>query len=488
MGDSNLIETPKTFWETTYRQNINKMIGVGCRYTVNRQIAEDLAHDAFMIAYEKVSSFEGKGPFEAWLRRIVVNRCLQYIREQHKKKYLDDWLQNDIHTMEIDEKNIEKTPADFTEEELLQVINQLPEHHKLVFNLYVIDKFTHAEIGKELSISEGTSKSHLARARKKIKDLLHEKSGIEKKQKKKAAFFFLFLKVDSLYQKQFENFELPNQQNFSFDSYTNPSATVPTVNPSVPLLGKLSTIALASMVTAIIIVPFIFLQKNKREKIISEKINSSKIYPADTATISKNNIMYDDNKVVNKKSDNMKNVNAVGALLLAGTTLAMPVKGQIPVKVEKTVAVQVETEPKPAINIQADAKPVVNATAMVVSPLNVSIGTSPAIIVTPNVDITGTFYGEKLRWSAENNELYFDGKSVVTFGPNNFVSNGTASFLGKVYYLVIDGKPVKLEGKTKKDIRLSEKKYNLTQLSTESAIKKYGEDGKKGAIEISLAE
>src|SRR4249920_2532519 len=100
MGDLNLIETPKIFWENTYRQNINKMIGVGYRYTVDRQIAEDLAHDAFMIAYEKVSSFEGKGPFEAWLRRIVVNVCLQYIRQQNKKKYLGDWLQNETNTVE----------------------------------------------------------------------------------------------------------------------------------------------------------------------------------------------------------------------------------------------------------------------------------------------------------------------------------------------------------------------------------------------------
>ena len=184
----------------------------------------------------------------------------------------------------------------------------------------------------------------------------------------------------------------------------------------------------------------------------------------------------------------MKNLKAVGALLLAGSTLAMPVKGQIPPKAEKTVAIQMETEPKPAIHIQADAKPAVNADAQIVSQSTVITDTSPTIKATPNVDLTGYFYAEKLRWSAENNELYFDGKAIITFGSNNFVNNGSTSFLGKVYYLIIDGQQIKLEGKTKKNIGLSEKKYNLTQLSPQSAVKKYGEEGKKGAVEISLAE
>ncbi len=65
---SNLIVASKIFWERTYRQNINKLIGIGYRYTTDREIAEDLAHDAFLLAYEKVGEFEGKGPFEAWLR------------------------------------------------------------------------------------------------------------------------------------------------------------------------------------------------------------------------------------------------------------------------------------------------------------------------------------------------------------------------------------------------------------------------------------
>lgn len=62
-----------TFWEATYRQNFAKLIGVCCRYTRDRAAAKDLAHDAFWIAIAKVSSFENKGPFDAWLRRIVVN-------------------------------------------------------------------------------------------------------------------------------------------------------------------------------------------------------------------------------------------------------------------------------------------------------------------------------------------------------------------------------------------------------------------------------
>lgn len=485
MEDSNLIETPAAFWENTYRQNINKMIGVGYRYTVNRQVAEDLAHDAFMIAYEKVGSFKGEGPFEAWLRRIVVNVCLQYIREQNKKKYLNDWLQNETATEEMDEENLKKEKTDFTKEELLDVINLLPEHHKLVFNLYVIDKFTHAEIGKELGISEGTSKSHLARARKKIRLLLNEKQAIKKKEQKKIVFFFLFRRVDSIYQQQFKNFELSSHQDFSRDFFSTTPGTAPAIKASI-LVGKFSSFVAASMLTATAILCFILWQKNKQDEVIAEK---RKIYPGNTATISKNAIMLNENNVLNKKSGDMKNLKTIGAILLTGTSLAMPVNAQVPVKVTKKI---IEPNPKSSLNVQVKNKKTVtvnpqNEIKVNANP-NVNAEINSNINVQANIDITGTFYGEKLRWSTEDNELHFDGKSVINFGKNNYINNGTTSFLGKVYYLVVDGKPIATEGKARKAIELSEKKYNLTQLSTATAMKKYGEAGKNGAVEISLAE
>src|ERR1041384_2417276 len=80
------------FWEAAYRQQIDRMIGVCYRYTQNKQVAEDLAHHAFVIAIEKISGFQKKGPFEAWLRRIVVNTALQYIREKKKRQDFEKYL------------------------------------------------------------------------------------------------------------------------------------------------------------------------------------------------------------------------------------------------------------------------------------------------------------------------------------------------------------------------------------------------------------
>jgi RNA polymerase sigma factor (sigma-70 family) len=178
------------------------------------------------------------GPFEAWLRRIMVNVCLQYLRVQHKKKYLDDWLKNETSAVETHEENINGPNSEFTETVLLEAINRLPEHHKLVFNLYVLDQFTHAQIGKELGISEGTSKSHLARARKKIKELLNEKPGIEKKGKKKAAFLLFIWNIDGLYKKRFKNFGLTNRKNFSFDSLHAQPVSAPITSASISILKK----------------------------------------------------------------------------------------------------------------------------------------------------------------------------------------------------------------------------------------------------------
>ena len=171
MEQSNSIVASKTFWEKAYRQNINKLIGIGYRYTTDREIAEDLAHDAFLLAYEKVGEFEGKGPFEAWLRRIMVNQCLQYLRGQQKQKYITDYLQ---HEVENNEESTYEEKQDFSEAELLSVINRLPEHHKMVFNLYAIEGYKHQEIAALLGISEGTSKSQLAYARKLLQQLLHQ--------------------------------------------------------------------------------------------------------------------------------------------------------------------------------------------------------------------------------------------------------------------------------------------------------------------------
>ncbi len=485
MEHSNLIVASKTFWEKTYHQNINKLVGLGYRYTTDRQIAEDLAHDAFVLAYEKVKDFEGKGPFEAWLRRIMVNQCLQYLREQQKQKYISDYLQHEVETNE-ELSNDEK--QDFSEEELLAAINQLPEHHKMVFNLYVIDGFTHAQIAKELGISEGTSKSHLARARKKIKEILN-------KNRKKAAIFLLFWNIDGLYKKRFAQFELPSSKAISFDSFTNSSISSPIFNTEIPFFSKYLSVVVAILSSGALVLVFWANSDSSKTSIETGKNKISE----NTATISENRII-SKNDYLTKNADSMKNLKTIG--LLAATSLAINSNAQTVTPKSPSVKMETIIDKPQKIVLDKPSVVIVDKPQTVIldkpteadKPQTVILnGSSKVIIDKPQkvvldnlikTNVSGTFYGEKLYWSEKNNELHFEGKSVIDFGENQSVIKGTANFLGKIYYLVVNGKPAKIGDR----IALTNKKYNLRSLSTQTALAKYGEAGKNGAIEIELAE
>lgn len=486
-----MIETSKTFWERIYSQNIKKMIGICYRYTSNQEIAEDLAHDAFVIAMEKSSSYEGKGPFEAWLRRIVVNVSLGFLREQSKKSYLNDLLSKNEDSMEVLENSENQEFNNFTTEELFNIINQLPEHHKLVFNLYVIDKFTHAQIGKELGISEGTSKSHLARARKRIKALLLEKIHADTEKQNRMFLLFVFpLKLwntDRLFQKRFKNFEIGDRNPLNFD-LSEHAKSISNFKPSTGFLGTNLSTAIVSLLVGTGILVTLYPRKApstseiKQEKYSAQKNKEENKFDSSSATIPQTPIMLNGNELLTSTIDTMKKSEILGALLVASTSLALPVNAQSTVNASSNASKQASVSVNAKSSASADAK-----SSVILNSKNgesVRVNVKPKINSDPTIEVSGTFYGEKLNWSADNNELHFEGRSIVSFGENNFVSSGSSSFLGKVYYLVINGEPAKLGAK----IKLSEKKYSLTRLSAQNALTKYGEVGSKGAIEIALVE
>jgi hypothetical protein len=98
---------------------------------------------------------------------------------------------------------------------------------------------------------------------------------------------------------------------------------------------------------------------------------------------------------------------------------------------------------------------------------------------------SGTFYATSISWSADDNKLYFNGKVIVDIGKNKFTGNGSFDVVGKIYYLLLDGKPVNLGSK----VNLQEnKKYKLTRLSFDESVTKYGNARNQGAVEIELAE
>lgn len=140
-----------------YKQYSGVLFGICLKYSPNRAEAEDNLQDAFITIFSRIGQYQGKGSFEGWIKRITVNTALQKYR---KKKVYDISNEEQIEDaeVEIEETNV---PLDF----LLKIIQELPDRYRLVFNLYVLDGYSHKEIAEMLGISDGTSKSNLARAR-----------------------------------------------------------------------------------------------------------------------------------------------------------------------------------------------------------------------------------------------------------------------------------------------------------------------------------
>jgi len=135
-----------------------KMLGVCRQYVKDLHHAEDLMLTGFLKVFTKLHTFKNKGSFEGWIRRIMVNTCISYLRKKNPIQLTDeDFLFDGNATA-----NLENTSV----EDIQKLIDDLPDGYKIVFNLYAIEGYKHSEIAKELQISESTSKSQLFKARK----------------------------------------------------------------------------------------------------------------------------------------------------------------------------------------------------------------------------------------------------------------------------------------------------------------------------------
>lgn len=136
-----------------------KMLGVCRRYFINQETAEEVMLTGFFKVFQHLNKFENKGYFEAWIRKIMINECISFIRKEKKKhESLDEY--------EYDAPSEEDTASHLDIESIQNLIDNLPEGYKLVFNLYAIEGYKHNEIATMLNISENTSKSQLHHARK----------------------------------------------------------------------------------------------------------------------------------------------------------------------------------------------------------------------------------------------------------------------------------------------------------------------------------
>lgn len=150
-----------------YKQYASKLFSLCLKYSKNYAEAEDNLHDAFITVFSKIDQYKNKGSFEGWLKRIAINTSLQRYREN-------------VGVFDIvNEGNIEDVTVDINDKDLnidflLKIIQELPDRYRLVFNLYVLDGYSHVEISELINISAGTSKSNLARARMILKEKIED--------------------------------------------------------------------------------------------------------------------------------------------------------------------------------------------------------------------------------------------------------------------------------------------------------------------------
>lgn len=153
--------------EQLYRLFEKKFFGLSLKYSSSYADAQDNFQEGFLIIFRKINQYSGKGSFEGWAKRILINNALQKYKGVRFMEVINDNIP-DVE-VEIDDESIS---LDY----LMQIIQELPDQYRIVFSLYVLDDYSHQEISEMLSISTGTTKSNLHRARLILKEKIEKKT------------------------------------------------------------------------------------------------------------------------------------------------------------------------------------------------------------------------------------------------------------------------------------------------------------------------
>ncbi len=153
-----------------YQLFAGKLFSICLKYSKNKQEAQDNFQDGFIVIFEKIGQFNFKGSFEGWLKRVMINTVLLKYRKKNVLNIVTEEIPDEV-IVDVDDDEIS---LDF----LLNLINELPDRYRMVFNLYALDGYSHKEISEMMLIAEGTSKSNLARARAILKQKIeiHQKA------------------------------------------------------------------------------------------------------------------------------------------------------------------------------------------------------------------------------------------------------------------------------------------------------------------------
>lgn len=159
--------------EQLFKLYYGKMLSVCMRYTIDNDSAQEILQDGFIKIFEKLGTFDFKGSFDGWIRRIIANTAIDAIRKAKKLPRLSEnnseFVTETENPMEEAELNDLKA---LKAEVAMKAIKQLSPAYQMVFNLYVLEEYTHKEIGEILGISEGTSKSNLAKAKQNLQRII----------------------------------------------------------------------------------------------------------------------------------------------------------------------------------------------------------------------------------------------------------------------------------------------------------------------------
>ena len=170
-SDQDLIEGCKkgkhSAFEALYTKYAKRMMAIAVRYCNTTFEAEDIVQESFIKVFEKIGAFENKGSFEGWLKRIVVNLSINNFHKTSKERLFEN-----TSVIEIPDEQVIPVLSEFSTTDLLATLKLLPLGYRTVFNLYVIEGYSHKEIAELCKINEGTSRSQLAKAKILLKEIL----------------------------------------------------------------------------------------------------------------------------------------------------------------------------------------------------------------------------------------------------------------------------------------------------------------------------
>lgn len=165
------VENNRQAQQKIYTQFSPKMLSVCRQYIKDIHQAEDIMITAFMKVFVNLKNFQSQGSFEGWIRRIMVNECISFLRVHKKLMFIEDEV--------YFEESFNAIESQFSVDDIQFLIDSLPDGYKMIFNLYAIEGFKHKEIATMLEINEGTSKSQLSHARKMLQGQINKLKNYE---------------------------------------------------------------------------------------------------------------------------------------------------------------------------------------------------------------------------------------------------------------------------------------------------------------------